>query len=186
MRPPSILMALQEEAGDHFSGLPVHFSGVGKLNAAYRLMKLLHEHQPEHVVNLGTAGSAHFDSGVLINCTQFVQRDMDATPLGFAPFQTPFDDHGHPVLDYGERLTHLPQGTCGTGDSFHTEGAVEHFNLVDMEAYVLARICRQEGVRFTCVKYITDGANGAAANDWRSAVEQGAVKLREVYDQVRA
>ena len=47
-------------------------------------------------------------------------------------------------------------------------------DLVDMEAYALAKICQQKGVEFHCFKFISDHANCDAADDWIQQLELGA------------
>ena len=177
-----IVMAMHEEGRDVFDEEMVLYTGVGKINAAYHLTKVLQKLRPERVINLGSAGSTEFSTGQLVNCTEFVQRDMNATALGIPHFQTPFDVHNSPVLSYGSRIPLLPKATCGTGDSFYTGGVNDAFNVVDMEAYVFARICQLEDIPFTCIKYITDGANHEAANDWGRTLTSSAVSLREAYE----
>jgi adenosylhomocysteine nucleosidase len=70
--------ALESEAADVFEGQNVVFTGIGKVNAAYELTKVIHQQKPALIVNLGTAGSNYFAKGEVICCTKFVQRDMDA------------------------------------------------------------------------------------------------------------
>jgi adenosylhomocysteine nucleosidase len=41
---------------------------------------------------------------------------------------------------------------------------------MDMEAYALAKVCRIEDADFACAKYVSDGADEAAARDWRENV----------------
>ena len=41
------------------------------------------------IINYGTAASKVYDG--LVDCTMFIQRDMDATPLGFKKGDTPYD-----------------------------------------------------------------------------------------------
>ena len=168
-----IVMALQSECRGFFSAYNPVYTGVGKVNAAYHLLKAIQEHQPDRVINLGSAGSTTFNAGALVNCTSFIQRDMDVTPLGFEKWQTPFDESGS-ILEYGNRVNDLPEGICGTGDSFDTSGKKEAYNLVDMEAYALAKICQAEGIPFTCIKFISDGADGQAHQDWEKSLQQGA------------
>ena len=91
MKNPLIIMALEEEANGQFNGHNVVYTGIGKVNAAYALMKGIHDHKPDHIINLGSAGSSVFPAETLVNCTGFVQRDMDVTPLGVPQWQTPFE-----------------------------------------------------------------------------------------------
>jgi adenosylhomocysteine nucleosidase len=68
----------------------------------------------------------------------------------------------------------LPAAVCGSGDSFATAGIDMPCAVVDMEAYALAKVCRCEKARFACAKYVTDGADHAAADDWRRNVHKAA------------
>jgi hypothetical protein len=52
-----------------------------------------------------------------------------------------------------------------------------------MEAYALAKICKLQKIPFTCVKYITDGADGGAAKDWNQALNMAAKELFECYEK---
>jgi hypothetical protein len=38
---------------------------------------------------LSSAGSSEYKTGEVVCCTQFIQRDMDVTPLGFPKYKTP-------------------------------------------------------------------------------------------------
>jgi adenosylhomocysteine nucleosidase len=127
-------------------------------------MKYLSVNKPDIIINLGTAGSTAFRRGDVVCCTQFVQRDMDVSPLGIEKFKTPFSDDDV-VLDYGIDIDNLPKGICGTGDSFETEHNTDLYNVLDMEAYALALIAKREQIPFLCLKYISDGANDDAVED---------------------
>jgi adenosylhomocysteine nucleosidase len=54
-----------------------------------------------------------------------------------------------------------------------------------MEAYALAKVCWLEGAEFACVKYVTDGADHAAAADWQSNVHKAAGEFLSLYRVVR-
>ena len=64
--------------------------------------------------------------------------------------------------------------SCGTGDNFVSVRPEMNSDLVDMEAYALAKICRQKAVEFHCFKFISDNANSDAAIDWIQQLELGA------------
>ena len=78
---------------------------------------------------------------------------------------TPFEDIPT-ELEFPAAFPDFPQGLCGSGDSFATGESVMHCDVVDMEAYAYAKVCRLEGAGFACAKYITDGADHAAAGEW--------------------
>ncbi|KUG11504.1 nucleosidase [Elizabethkingia sp. HvH-WGS333] len=175
---PVFVFAMEKEAGNEFKNLQLVFTGIGKVNAGYYLMKYLSVNNPDIIINLGTAGSTAFRRGDVVCCTQFVQRDMDVSPLGIEKFKTPFSDDDV-VLDYGIDIDNLPKGICGTGDSFETEHNTDLYNVLDMEAYALALIAKREQIPFLCLKYISDGANDDAVEDWTQEVNKASKILRE-------
>ena len=157
-----ILTALQEEIPTLYKESNVFVTGLGKVNAAMQAMRLILELRPELVVNFGTAGSVSVEySQELVECTGFMQRDMDCSPLGFDKYVTPYEK--------GHHLIGTPEVVCGSGDSFMTESAElpsAGVHLVDMEAYAIAKVCRDLEVPFRCFKYISDNADENAGDDW--------------------
>jgi adenosylhomocysteine nucleosidase len=175
---PLIVFALKEESQEVFSDYDVLFTGVGKVNAACALTRALSRRRPPLVINMGTAGSRRHAGGTIVNCTKFIQRDMDVTALGFEKFKTPFSDV--PVMiEWGETVPGLPAGVCGTGDNFDLSDGAGEFDAVDMEAYALAYVCRQENIPFLCLKYISDGADEGAKSDWYEALHYTAERLKQ-------
>lgn len=171
-------------------GLDVVYTGIGKINATHHLTKALLERRArgvrvDLVLNFGTAGSRHFDRHALVECTRFVQRDMDVSAIGFPVGITPLD----PLpgeLKSDRQFVELPEGVCGTGDSFETGEPKVACNVVDMEAYALAKVCLLEGVRFACVKYISDGSDETAASDWKDSLPLAAHQFVEMIRSSRA
>ena len=189
---PLVVMALEEESGDIFqhAGVPVLYTGVGKINAAYHLATRLAAYDKgggplPFVVNFGTAGSPRFPTHSLVACRSFVQRDMDASALGFEVGQTPYDPVPlvltFPALELG-----LPEGVCGSGDSFATTRVAASCDVLDMEAYALAKVCWFQGVRFASIKYVTDGADHEAADNWKANLRSAAEHFLDVYHRLAA
>ena len=184
---PLVVMALEQEGGEAFrtAGIPVLFTGVGKVNAAAALAWKLAEYAQSNralplVINFGTAGAARLEVGGLVACNRFYQRDMDVAPLGFAPGVTPFDD-SPAILEFPVMFGDLPSGICGTGDSFSTDHCGTYCDVVDMEAFALAKVCWLRGAKFAAVKYVSDNANSDAAQSWQQQLDKAAVKFVEIY-----
>lgn len=173
------VFALQSEAAEEFHHVNKLVVGIGKVNAAYELTKAIYNHKPKLIVNLGSAGSNTFKRGEVVCCTKFIQRDMDVRALGFELYQTPLSDVP-PVLNYGIKIKGLPEGICGTGDSFETAHFSSAYNVIDMEGYSFAFIAMKEQIPFLCLKYISDGADGMAAEDWNVQVHNAAVAFRKI------
>ena len=192
LRPVLVVMALPEEAQGLFvaPSVDVVFTGIGKVNASYRLTRALMQRRalgttPELVLNFGTAGSPCHPTGTLLECTGFVQRDMDVRGLGFALGQTPFEDVAA-RLEFPRRFSELPLGTCASADRFETVSETLSCDAIDMEAYALAKVCHLERIRFACVKYISDGADQNAATDWAASLPRAASAFWKLYQQAAA
>ncbi len=167
------------------AGVPVLYCGVGKVNAAIALTKELSRYlqQGEEmplVVNFGSAGSRRFAPGTLVACQEFVQRDMDVSGLGFPLGVTPYDEAPSSLI-FEPVFTRLPPAVCGSGDSFATADLEVDCAVIDMEAYALAKVCWHENAGFACVKYVTDGADHAAADDWQRNVHVAAEEFLQLY-----
>jgi adenosylhomocysteine nucleosidase len=181
-----VVMALRLESAGVFeaAGVPVLYCGVGKVNAAIALTKALsrYAHAGEDmplVVNFGSAGSRCHAAGTLVACHEFVQRDMDVRGLGFALGVTPYDEA--PSRLSFDPVFHLPAAVCGSGDSFATTEVEADCAVLDMEAYALAKVCRCENAQFACVKYVTDGADTSAADDWQRNVHKAAEEFLRLF-----
>lgn len=166
-----VVMALREEAGVLINNEAINliFCGIGKVNATYELTKKLQNESPSLVLNLGTAGSSKFQKNTLVAAHRFVQRDMDVTGLGFDKYDTPFDSTPT-IIEHKTIFSNLPHGLCSSGDRFETLG-VNEFDIIDMEAYALAKVCWKENIDFGCVKYISDAGDSNAARDWKKSIK---------------
>lgn len=180
---PLFVFALPEESAGEFTDVNTAIVGVGKLQALYNLMKRIQEKRPGIIINVGSAGSSHFTVGQVVCCTRFVQRDMDVTALNFEKYKTPFSDID-PVIQYGIEVPSLAAGICGSGDNFEVNHHCPDYTVVDMEAYALAWLAQQEQIPFLCLKYISDGADGKAADDWNVAVHLAAAALRRTVNEL--
>lgn len=160
----------------------VIFTGVGKINATHVLTRYLERH-PEirTVINYGTCGGAYkVEPGTIVQATTFLQGDMDCgTTLAQGPGITFGDDEAIAgVINFGTEGV-----ICRTQDqfveNFHVLDIFEHlisdnkFNIVDMEAYALAKVCATMGRDFICYKFVSDLADENASSDWQENVTKG-------------
>ena len=179
-----IVSALEVETQGQLDDLDVLYTGVGKVNATMALVGRLTDYnyaKPDLVINYGTAGSRKIKKKTLVDCTKFVQRDMDVTGLGFLRGETPFEQDP-PVIIQSQNIDFNPIGrnaTCGTGDCFVEDKSQYYGEVVDMEAYALAKVCYNYGVPFISFKYITDGADEQAHEDWEANLADGIVEFKK-------
>ena len=184
-----IVCALEEETNGELDGWNVIYTGVGKVNATYELtaelffqMKL--SKVPKLVINFGTAGSREIPIHTLVDCTQFIQRDMDATGLGFLKGETPFEDKIGMNFSYVNNS--IGKGyVCGSGDNFveNIEDEIVHIDVFDMEAYALAKVCYKTGIDFVSFKYITDNVNEKSAGDWKENYNKGITEFKKLLEE---
>lgn len=155
-------------------------SGVGKINAALAAREAIERFRPRLVVNYGTAGAVHAGAHGLLCVSRVIQRDMDAEPL--APRGTT------PFGSVPGRIESGESGICcATGDSFvrapdewlKKQGA----DVVDMELFAIAEVCRRAGVPWWACKYVTDSADESAADQWSARVGDGEALFLEALAQ---
>ena len=150
-----ILVAIEDELKR--SDLPDHkieYIGVGKVNAVFNALNAIKKHSPKQIKGL-------------VEVSTFFQRDMDASPLGFKVGQTPFEEDVE--ITFGREGV-----TCGTGDMFVTSTPTLKTDIVDMEAFAIAKVCKLKNIDFRCFKFISDNADSEAKNDWVDNVSLGA------------
>lgn len=165
-----VLVALENELpGKLPEGYQVVYTGIGKINATYAASKTTLREDCVEIINYGTAGTLDPSlAGQLLQIGVLHQRDMDARPLA-ALGETPLETR------VAAKEIRLPEGkySLSTGDNFVTSPPEISSDVVDMEAYAIAKVCALEGVPFSCFKFITDLADENAAEHWQENVSLG-------------
>jgi adenosylhomocysteine nucleosidase len=160
-----ILLALEQEAPSLVDKPGVFFTGVGKVNAAITAAALIERYQPKRVFNFGTAGGITVEPGKLYQCTLFSQRDIMISGCVAG-------EQSHNAV--APVITGVGGQHLSTGDNFVTDPAdAKGADLVDMEAYAIAKACYYAGVEFVCYKYVSDGADQTAADQFKQNVSLG-------------
>ncbi len=162
------------------AGVQLIHCGVGKVNAALAAGAAIARLRPSLVINYGTAGAVSAAAG-LLEVASVLQRDMNTEPLaprGITPFDaTPAELHSGFA---GVR--------CASGDSFVT--AIDPWlqqqgvDIVDMELFAIAMACRRAALPWRAFKFVTDTADGDAAEHWNARVGHGEELLIERLGQI--
>ena len=169
-----LIIALKEELPRNL--LPefnIEYCGVGKINATYKALEIISKYEPKLIINFGTAGSLRKNLLGLHEVSHFFQRDMDARALGFKIGVTPFEERS--VIDFGR--TGL---SCSSGDNFVSSPPELKTDLVDMEAYAIAKVCVLKNVQFMCFKYVSDNADKNASKNWKANASLGATAFKDM------
>jgi adenosylhomocysteine nucleosidase len=173
MKDTIILVALEEELPkDLLKEFHIEYTGVGKINACFKTLEVINKFSPKLIINYGTAGSLRENLTGLKEVSDFFQRDMDASDLGFKVGDTPFD-----------KISKISFGTnglsIGTGDSFVSQKPTITTDLVDMEAYAIAKVCMLKKINFLCYKYISDNADENASKNWENNISKGKIAFKK-------
>lgn len=91
----ALIMALPNESKGLFeqAGIEVHYSGIGKVNAAYKAFEVIQKTGCKTLINLGTAGSTYFDKHELVEVSQFYNAtwmSLHWVSLSALPHLTPY------------------------------------------------------------------------------------------------
>jgi len=164
-------------------------SGIGKVNAAVATTLLIERHQPDLILNSGSAGAfgAGLSIGDVVVATQYIYGDVDATCFGYEPGQVPqmparYDldavwlDRTKGVAAAAELPYSLDFGLVLTLDSFmseaeRVEGIKSTFPAVkvsDMEGLGIVQAAAQYGIPVLAVKAVSDiaGHGDVTANSF--------------------
>ncbi len=205
----SIRLAILEETGDEaqvqewatrkvltgrLAGQKVTLTttGVGKVNAAMTSQHFIDCMQPRAVILVGLAGAlnAYFERGDTIVATDLVQHDVDATGIGFARGQIPFENGRFFACDrqllalaksYSPPSGSVFAGRICSGDIFLSSHQTETFaylhselaaDAVEMEGAAIAQVCSAHQVPFLVSRTISDKANQEAKLDFEQFLPQ--------------
>ncbi|GAA1382058.1 nucleosidase [Catellatospora chokoriensis] len=164
---PLIVVALPEEAAHLDTAHPVLLTGVGKVNAALAVSRVLANGVlPREIVNLGTAGALRPGLAGVHEISRVVQHDFDTATIRAVTGRT-----------FGEALELPGAGpVLATGDVFVSDPVLraalaEHAALVDMEGYAVAAAAAAYGVPLRMIKQVSDEADGEAVTGWAESVD---------------
>lgn len=171
-----VVVALAAEAAYVPEGVEVLVTGLGKTPAAVALTRRLMDSPVDRVLNIGTAGSLRPGVGGLHEVGTVVNHDLNADVirgLGVDPQER---------IEWGDGVV------LASGDVFVTDPVVRDrlagfADLVDMEGYALAYVCREIGVPLRMAKHVSDEADESAL-DWAQAVDASARALGAWVEEV--
>lgn len=153
-------------------------TGIGKVKSAFYLAEAINQGRPDLVVNIGTAGTIRHRVGDILVCRRFIDRDMQKlNGLGVE-----WEIDSAELLAQKGYCLHWDgngEGVCNTGDSFLTELLDVRGDVVDMEAYAQAMVCRAKEVPFISVKYVTDIIGQNSVKHWEDKLADARKGLGE-------
>ncbi len=159
-----VVMATDLEYGAHLKQLGIKplITGLGPVQAAIVLTHALGElgranRRPDVIINLGSAGSATLQQGVVYRVARSGYRDMDASAFGFPKGQTPYSPH--PIMvEAAEIMSGFPCASCSTGANVISDHTTTGTDLADMEYAALNEVAMKFGIALIGFKGVSDGA----------------------------
>ena len=165
-----LFVAEKDEISQADVSFPVVYTGMGKMRMFSGLVRWYEScgrSAKPVVLNIGSAGSARYSIGEILNCTSFV--------------------NGGSELIYDK--IELPGEGCSifSGDYFMSTQTFSpelvkklsaQYDLFDMEAYAAAAFCRMYDLPFFCFKAISDNLDGSL-KDWRTILGKIRVQFTE-------
>ncbi|MEA2117437.1 5'-methylthioadenosine/S-adenosylhomocysteine nucleosidase [Halovibrio sp. HP20-50] len=151
-------------------------SGIGKVNAAVGTAILLERHQPDAIINTGSAGgfAADLQIGDVIISDEVRHHDVDAVVFGYEIGQVPGmpaayhadtqlrEIARHAIASLGE--VQVREGLIATGDAFMADPArvaatraqFPSMLAVEMEAAAIAQTCHRYQCPFVVIRALSD------------------------------
>jgi adenosylhomocysteine nucleosidase len=148
------------------------YTGVGLISAAQKTTEAIIHHKPDWVLNLGTAGSREFAISQLVECTEFIYRGEISYII----------KNKHTV----DAFTNLPQAVCASADHVDLGPLKVVCDVMDMEAFSIAKVCENYQIKFNCIKYVTDTSNETMLQDWKTNLKLAGTALANFLKQHNA
>lgn len=120
--------------------------------------------------------------GMSLVCRHFVDRDMHKmSGLGMECHI----DSSELLAARGFCRHWTESATCNTGDSFLTELTDIEGDVVDMEAYAQAFVCRAKEIPFISVKYVSDVIGQNSVKHWQDRLEDARAGLSHFFNVLK-
>ena len=166
-----LFVADKDEIAQADIRFPVVYTGMGKMrmfSALVRWYECRREGGSPIVLNIGSAGSARYPIGEILNCRSFINGGSE---LIFDRIDLP-----------GEGCTVFSGDYFMSTQTFSPEQGKElsgQYDLFDMEAYAAAQFCKMHDIPFYCFKAVSDNLDGSL-KDWRKILGQIRVSFTEL------
>lgn len=175
MSGPLVVVAVPQEA-THIVGTDIVLTGIGKVAAAMAVTRAIVEQRPTSVLNVGTAGALHDGLEGVHVIGRVIEHDLDHVGIGALIHQ---DLIGEIEVD-PEAETVLATGDVFVSDPAQRDLIAQRAQLVDMEGFAVARVCRELGVSCRMVKVVSDTASEDAAATWQEQADRTARQIAAV------
>jgi adenosylhomocysteine nucleosidase len=164
-------------------GVEIHYTGVGKINAAIITTQLIEKHQPDVVVNFGSCATLHENDEIgKVYEVGDVHNDIDCTPLSEYG-TTPFCGLSELQVNHGSTIQ------CLTTDRFYNKNRTDYsenfiyilknkIDIIDMELYSIAQVCKRKELPLFSYKWVSDDGD---PDEWLTNSKIGFQNFKELF-----
>ena len=170
-----LFVADKDEISQADVPFPVVYTGMGKMRMFSGLVKWYETRADGGkpvVLNIGSAGSAKYPIGTIVNCTHFVNGGCELV-----------DDH---IYLPGEGASVFSGDYFMSTQTFSPEqvkALSQQYDLFDMEAYAVALFCKMHDIPFYCLKAVSDNLDGNL-KDWRAILGDIRTQFTELLNSI--
>jgi len=154
-------------------GIPIHITGIGKINAAINTTKLIYEHDPDTVINFGSCGNLKdYKIGEVLEVGTVI-NDLDT--LGFY-------NQVSNILNKDSDIKCLT--TDHMYDSSHDDYVesymekIDECDIVDMELFSIAESCRIANKFLYSYKWVSDDGSN---DQWLENAKAGFNNFKKIF-----
>lgn len=180
---PNILLVSAtrlEHHDDSLFGIPIHIIGIGKVEAALNTKKLIEQHKlensggrPDRIINFGSCGNLkdHKVGEVL---------EVGEVYDDFYGCVVPEHD---PIKISNSNIKLFTTDTFYDVDNYyslHYNSMIKKCNLVDMEGYSIAKVCKSERIFVSLYKWVSDDGS---SNDWKANAAIGYENFKVIFKE---
>jgi adenosylhomocysteine nucleosidase len=136
------------------NGIPILAVGVGKVNAAQRMTQIILEEEPDVVVNFGSCGNLKdYKIGDVLKVGTVI-NDFETYGLTNEEREIVIDENADVKLFTTD---HFYQPFENYSSWFNQN--INKCDLVDMEGFALAKVCKDFDIPFHSFKWVSDDGN---------------------------
>jgi adenosylhomocysteine nucleosidase len=132
---------------------------MGKIKAGVNTLENIKLYEPDLIINFGTAGSMRDDLQGVVECGVFLDKENVGKPIVFDKTKAKIASSDYFVLEKGH--------DC---------------DLIDMEAYSIASLCKKMNIDFKCYKYVTDYIGSNSFGEWEQKAGDGGEHYLRILD----
>ena len=154
-------------------GIPIHITGIGKINAAINTTKLIYEHNPDIVINFGSCGNLKdYKIGEVLEVGTVI-NDLDT--LGFY-------NQVSNILNKDSDIKCLT--TDHMYDSSHDDYVesymekIDECDIVDMELFSIAESCKIAKKFLYSYKWVSDDGSN---DEWLENAKAGFNNFKQIF-----